>query len=160
MNLIQKNPPMICKTKGILTHYLLYSLNKKPKSGYELIEEIKEKTKGTYIPSKGSIYPILNHLEEEGLIKVKSIEKRSKNIYEVTPQGKKTLLNYKKNKTKMEKNILKFRFLMKDVFNIKDDDLEKLFFDIKIHFDTSYSEKKDEVVKLLKKCHSILEEKK
>jgi len=30
--------------KGILTIYLLCSLKKKPKSGYELISEIKEKT--------------------------------------------------------------------------------------------------------------------
>ena len=159
MNLMQNNPPILCKTKGILTHYLLYSLNKKPKSGYELIEEIKEKTKGAYIPSKGSIYPILNHLEEERLIKVKSIEKRSKSIYELTSQGKKTLLYFKKHKTEMEKNIKKFRVLMEDAFDMKDDDLGKLFFDIKIHFDTSSSEKKDEVVKLLKKCRSVLGEK-
>lgn len=159
MSLMQNNPPIFCKTKGILTHYLLYSLNKKPKSGYELIEEIKEKTKGDYIPSKGSIYPILNHLEEERLIKVKSIEKRSKSIYEVTSQGKKTLLYFKKHKTEMEKNIKKFRVLMEDAFDMKDDDLGTLFFDIKIHFDTSPSEKKDEVVKLLKKCRSVLGEK-
>jgi len=48
---------------------------------------------------------------------------------------------------------------MEDAFDMKDDDLGKLFFDIKIHFDTSSSEKKDEVVKLLKKCRSVLEEK-
>jgi len=98
-------------------------------------------------------------LEEERLIKVKSIEKRSKSIYEVTSQGKKTLLYFKKHKTEMEKNIKKFRVLMEDAFDMKDDDLGKLFFDIKIHFDTSSSEKKDEVVKLLKKCRSLLDEK-
>ena len=155
---MENNPPMICKAKGILTHYLLYSINKKPKSGYGLIEEIKEKTKGAYIPSKGSIYPILNHLEQEGLIKVKSIEKRSKNIYEITIQGEKTLSYFKKHKIEMEKNIRKYRVLIEDAFNIKDDDLAKLFFDIKVHYDRASSEKKDEAVKLLKKCRSVLEE--
>ena len=156
---MEKNLPMLNKAKGILTHYLLYSINKKPKSGYELIEEIKEKTKGAYIPSKGSIYPILNHLEQEGLIKVKSIEKRSKSIYEISAEGKKTLLYFKKHKTEMEKNIRKYRVLMADVFEMKDDDLSKLFLDIKVNFGTSSSEKKEEALDLLKKCRSILEEK-
>jgi len=107
---MQNNPPILCKTKGILTHYLLYSLNKKPKSGYELIEEIKEKTKGAYIPSKGSIYPILNHLEEERLIKVKSIEKRSKSIYEVTSQGKKLFYISKNIKQRWKKTLKNLEF--------------------------------------------------
>ena len=156
---MENNPPMLNKAKGILTHYLLYSINKKPKSGYGLIEEIKEKTKEAYIPSKGSIYPILNHLEQEGLIKVKSIEKRSKSIYEITAQGKKTLLYFKKHKTEMEKNIRKYRVLMEDAFEIKDDDLTKIFFDIKANFDISSSEKKEEALNLLKKCSRVLEEK-
>ena len=36
------------KHRGILSIYILHSLKKKPKSGYELLAEIKEKTEGTW----------------------------------------------------------------------------------------------------------------
>jgi DNA-binding PadR family transcriptional regulator len=36
--------------------------------GYEMIKEIEERTQGTWTPSAGSIYPMLQLLEEEGLI--------------------------------------------------------------------------------------------
>ena len=50
--------------KGFLTIYLLFSLKQKPKSGYELLSEIKEKTEGAWVPSKGTIYPLLIQLEK------------------------------------------------------------------------------------------------
>jgi len=45
----------------------------------------------------------LNQLEKEGLIKVKGVEKRSKNIYEITSEGKEMLSESKKHKTQMKK---------------------------------------------------------
>jgi DNA-binding PadR family transcriptional regulator len=36
--------------------------------GYEMIKEIEERTQGAWTPSAGSIYPMLQMLEEEGLI--------------------------------------------------------------------------------------------
>jgi DNA-binding PadR family transcriptional regulator len=36
--------------------------------GYEMIKEIEERTQGAWTPSAGSIYPMLQLLEEEGLI--------------------------------------------------------------------------------------------
>jgi DNA-binding PadR family transcriptional regulator len=35
--------------------------------GYEMIKEIEERTQGAWTPSAGSIYPMLQMLEEEGL---------------------------------------------------------------------------------------------
>jgi DNA-binding PadR family transcriptional regulator len=37
--------------------------------GYEMIKEIEERTQGTWTPSAGSIYPTLQMLEDEGLIR-------------------------------------------------------------------------------------------
>ena len=101
--------------KGILTMYILYSLQKKPKSGYEIISEIKEKTEETWVPSKGTIYPLLRQLENGGLIKVKITEKRSKNIFKVTPKGKKMILNTKKQGESMMKKFMKYRNLIIDM---------------------------------------------
>ena len=61
------------KPKGILSLYILHSLKQEPKTGYELITETKEKTNGTWIPSKGMISPLLKHLKEENLITIKRI---------------------------------------------------------------------------------------
>jgi DNA-binding PadR family transcriptional regulator len=36
--------------------------------GYEMIKEIEERTQGAWTPSAGSIYPMLQLLEEQGLI--------------------------------------------------------------------------------------------
>jgi len=69
------------KQRGILSIYILHSIKKKPKTGYDLIAEIKDKTEGTWDPSKGTIYPILKHLEEDNLISVKEIGLRSKKIF-------------------------------------------------------------------------------
>jgi DNA-binding PadR family transcriptional regulator len=37
--------------------------------GYEMIKEIEERTQGAWTPSAGSIYPTLQMLEDEGLIR-------------------------------------------------------------------------------------------
>ena len=37
--------------------------------GYEMIKEIEERTQGAWTPSAGSIYPTLQLLEDEGLIR-------------------------------------------------------------------------------------------
>jgi DNA-binding PadR family transcriptional regulator len=37
--------------------------------GYEMIKEVEERTQGAWTPSAGSIYPTLQMLEDEGLIR-------------------------------------------------------------------------------------------
>jgi DNA-binding PadR family transcriptional regulator len=37
--------------------------------GYEMIKEVEERTEGAWTPSAGSIYPTLQMLEDEGLIR-------------------------------------------------------------------------------------------
>ena len=67
------------------------------------------------MPSKGTIYPLLRQLEKGGLIKVKTKEKRSKNIFKITPKGKKMILNTKKQGESMMKKFMKFRNLIIDM---------------------------------------------
>ena len=140
------------KGRGLLTAYILHSLKKEPKSGYELLAEIKEKTKGSWTPSKGTIYPLLKHLQEEELIKIKSIDKRSKHIFEITSEGKKLLRNIKKYGKKMEERFIQSRKLMQEVMGKKDTDMTDKLFEMRaVAFSIKESEK-NKVIKILDNC--------
>ena len=43
------------KERGFLALYILHSLKNKPKSGYEILKEIEEKTKGKWIIKQRNI---------------------------------------------------------------------------------------------------------
>lgn len=47
-----------------------------PKHGYQLIQEIGEKSEGAWTPSPGSIYPVLQQLEDEGLLTFERVDGR------------------------------------------------------------------------------------
>ena len=144
------------KQRGLLAIYMLNSLKRKPKTGYDMLAEIKEKTEGTWIPSKGTIYPLLKQLKEEGLIRVKSTGKRSKNIFEITNEGKKVLSNIKKHGRQMEKKIIQFRNLLADILEKRNVNITRLIMDIKETSFVSSKEKKEEVIKTLEHCLSDL----
>jgi len=142
--------------RGILTIYLLHSLKKKPKSGYELISEIKEKTEKAWAPSKGTIYPLLKQLEQEGLIKVKSTDKRSKNIYETTVKGKKMIFNAKKQGEDMMKKFMKFKNLITELIE-EESEVHSTMMHIQNSVCMSPPEKKYIVIKILRRCASDLQ---
>ena len=54
--------------------------------GYEMITEIGERTDGAWRPSPGSVYPTLQLLEEEGLIRAQ--EASGKRLFELTEAGR------------------------------------------------------------------------
>ncbi len=83
-------------SRGDIKYLILYSIMKKPMHGYEIMNNIKEEFNGLYYPSPGTIYPTLQMLEEQGLIKVN--HKDGKKIYEITKQGKEFM---KENKSKV-----------------------------------------------------------
>jgi DNA-binding PadR family transcriptional regulator len=47
-----------------------------PRNGYQIIQEIAERSGGLWKPSSGSVYPALQQLEDEGLIHVVTEEGR------------------------------------------------------------------------------------
>jgi len=47
---------------------LLALLTERPMHGYEMIQELDQRTGGVWRPSPGSVYPTLQMLEDEGLI--------------------------------------------------------------------------------------------
>ncbi len=58
-----------------------------PWNGYQLIQEIGARTQGVWRPSAGSVYPALQQLEDEGLIRAEAGEDRRRN-YTLTDEGR------------------------------------------------------------------------
>jgi DNA-binding PadR family transcriptional regulator len=58
-----------------------------PWNGYQIIQEIGERTQGVWRPSAGSVYPALQQLEDEGLITPAAGEDRRRN-YTLTDEGR------------------------------------------------------------------------
>jgi DNA-binding PadR family transcriptional regulator len=57
-----------------------------PRNGYQLIQEIAERTSGVWRPSAGSVYPALQQLEDEGLISPEGEGRRR--LYALTDDGR------------------------------------------------------------------------
>jgi len=57
-----------------------------PRNGYQLIQEIAERTNGVWRPSAGSVYPALQQLEDEGLISPEGEGRRR--LYALTDDGR------------------------------------------------------------------------
>ncbi len=72
--------------RGDIRTALLAILVEEPGHGYDLIQRLEEKTAGAWRPSPGSVYPTLQLLEDEGL--VRSIERDGKRVFEITDQGR------------------------------------------------------------------------
>jgi len=58
-----------------------------PWNGYQIIQEIAERTQGVWRPSAGSVYPALQQLEDEGLISAAAGDDRKRN-YTLTDEGR------------------------------------------------------------------------
>ncbi|MFJ6216918.1 PadR family transcriptional regulator [Streptomyces sp. NPDC092296] len=72
--------------RGNVRASLLALLKERPMHGYEMIQEVAERTSGAWRPSPGSVYPTLQMLEEEGLIS--SQESSGKRLFELTDTGR------------------------------------------------------------------------
>lgn len=65
---------------------LLSLLDQAPGHGYDLMKRLEERSGGLYQASAGTIYPVLQQLEDEGL--VRSRESDGKKVYEITDAGR------------------------------------------------------------------------
>ncbi|GAA4234494.1 hypothetical protein GCM10022254_39440 [Actinomadura meridiana] len=72
--------------RGNVRAALLALLAERPMHGYEMIQELDERTGGVWRPSPGSVYPTLQMLEDEGL--VNSEEQSGKRLFSLTDTGR------------------------------------------------------------------------
>lgn len=75
--------------RGDVRAAILALLDEGPMHGYEMINQLSEKTGGLWSPSPGSIYPTLQLLEETGLIE--GTEEDGKRRYSITDEGRKAV---------------------------------------------------------------------
>ena len=76
--------------RGLLLHFILFKISLEPSHGYEILQEIEEKTAGAWRPGPGSVYPMLKKLVSKGYIRSESSRrvKTSQRVYQITPKGK------------------------------------------------------------------------
>jgi DNA-binding PadR family transcriptional regulator len=72
--------------RGDVRAAVLVLLDESPRNGYQIIQELTERSDGAWRPSPGSVYPILQQLEDEGLVEISSTV--SGKTYVLTAQGK------------------------------------------------------------------------
>ena len=73
--------------RGLLRHVIIRLLYSSDMTGSDMMRIMSERTEGHWSPSPGSIYPLLSHLEEEGIIETVKTEGRSK-TYSLTEDGR------------------------------------------------------------------------
>jgi DNA-binding PadR family transcriptional regulator len=75
--------------RGDVRTGVLSVLMDRPMHGYEVIRELESRSGGRWRPSPGSIYPTLQMLEDEGL--VKGEDRDGKRVFEITDDGRAAL---------------------------------------------------------------------
>ncbi len=69
---------------------LLSLLGEEPAHGYELMKRLEERSGGMYQASAGTVYPVLQQLEDEGLVRIQ--EEDGKKVYHLTDAGREELV--------------------------------------------------------------------
>ncbi|MFJ6652602.1 PadR family transcriptional regulator [Microbacterium sp. NPDC091313] len=72
--------------RGDVRAAVLALLLEKPMHGYQIIAEIGERSGGSWKPSPGSVYPTLQMLTDEGLLKAE--ESGGRKTYSLTDEGR------------------------------------------------------------------------
>jgi len=62
--------------RGDVRTAALMLLAEEPRNGYQIMQEIEERSDGVWRPSPGSVYPALQQLEDEGLIRSEELDGR------------------------------------------------------------------------------------
>lgn len=82
--------------KGVLDMLVLKMMEEEPKYGYQIIQEIREKSEQIFSLKDGTLYPILYRLEDEGFVVSEWSEAEGKQVprkyYRITDEGQNTLI--------------------------------------------------------------------
>jgi DNA-binding PadR family transcriptional regulator len=73
--------------RGDIRAAILVLLAEKPSHGYQIIQELEARSGGAWRVSPGSVYPTLQQLEDEGLVRIVAGE-TERRVYELTDAGK------------------------------------------------------------------------
>jgi DNA-binding PadR family transcriptional regulator len=71
--------------RGDIRTAALLLLAEEPRNGYQIMQEVQERSEGAWSPSPGSVYPALQQLEDEGLIRSEELDGRK--LFRLTDDG-------------------------------------------------------------------------
>lgn len=80
--------------RGAIQLCLLSLLSGERKYGLQIINELRERSKGFFDLKEGTLYPALRRMEEKGYLKSEWVERESgipRRYYSITKKGKETL---------------------------------------------------------------------
>jgi DNA-binding PadR family transcriptional regulator len=113
--------------KGYIRVAVLIILNRKPAHGYEIMKEIKDRTKGFWKPTAGGVYPILRDLEKaEYILGEWSIQNNRRiKIYKITETGRTILKKAIVRQREIANNMnTLFQDFARDVLNLEQKGLQ------------------------------------
>lgn len=128
--------------RGFLKYYILKLLSEDSYSGYGLIHAIEEET-GFWKPSTGSVYPLLESLEEEGLIDGQDTDRGSS--WEITEKGREAYEEASEAKQNMKESLKQSMIVFSQIFN------EDQIREVADRMDSEYGEED----KLRKQIHGL-----
>jgi DNA-binding PadR family transcriptional regulator len=74
--------------RGDIRTAALLLLAEEPRNGYQIMQEVQERSDGVWRPSPGSVYPALQQLEDEGLIRSSEGGGGAGKVFELTDAGR------------------------------------------------------------------------
>jgi DNA-binding PadR family transcriptional regulator len=74
-------------SRGDIRAAVLALLNEEPMHGYQIMQELAERSGGVWRPSPGSVYPTLQLLQDEGLVRGEDAE-GGRRLFHLTDEGK------------------------------------------------------------------------
>ncbi len=72
--------------RGNVRAAILLLVEEEPRNGYQVMQEIEQRSEGAWRPSPGSVYPAFQLLADEGLIRGETRD--GGNVFELTDAGK------------------------------------------------------------------------
>ena len=88
--------------RGDVRSAALSLLAERPMHGYEMIQELEERSGGRWRPSAGSIYPTLQLLSDEGLVKDDEVD--GKRVFSLTKEGEEAAAAIAERRKSWEEN--------------------------------------------------------
>jgi DNA-binding PadR family transcriptional regulator len=148
------------RARSLLALFVLHSLDKGEKSGYDIMREIEKLTSSAWVPSKGTLYPLLRQLETEGLIvpapKSEGGRARARTGFMLTRTGRDTLKKIRAHSKEHHKKMDHYRHLITAIFGEFRSPGMDVLFEIKSLVDGMPKEKEPEMIGILRHCRDDL----
>lgn len=117
------NRGLIGGSTDLLILYLIYT---RDMYGYEIIQELEDKSDGDFLFREGTLYPILHRLEKDKYLESynkKGDRGRARKYYKITETGK----NFLEEEYNMWKDFIKAVDKVLDIDKVEKDDSEEIF---------------------------------